>query len=201
MYMSYLATPQTSIILEVEADIQCSQVNRLTRELTALRAHSASVASTASSASTAPNPADAQYPTASRRPRSSSSVSRGSFSHGIPLTSATAGIPHYHRRNASGARDGVADPPMGLGLSRTTSTASASGVSGVSTARYEETAQARIELEEAKKENERLRQRVRELEGLLRSRRSSTVESVRGTSAERTEGRGNESAPAGTGAG
>ncbi len=47
----------------------------------------------------------------------------------------------------------------------------------MSAARYEEAAQARTELEEAKKENEVLRQRVRELEGLLRrGRRGSATD-------------------------
>lgn len=137
---------------------QDSQVNRLTRELTALRAHSASVASTTSTTSSAaPLPPDAAT---SRRHRSSSSISRGSFSHGIPLTSATSSIPHYHRQSLSRTHttDGEGGPP---GMTRT-----------VSTQRYEEAAQARSELEEAKRENEVLRQRVRELEGMLRRSRS-----------------------------
>ncbi|KAF2097935.1 hypothetical protein NA57DRAFT_76735 [Rhizodiscina lignyota] len=176
--------------LELEKE-QEAVVNRLTRELTALRAHSASVASTASSTSTAPNPSDAQsqsqYPTPARRHRSSSSVSRGSFSHAIPLNAATVGIPHYHRPSLSGTREGHAEAPAGPGISRTVSAAS-----GVSTARYEEAAQARMELEEAKKENEALRQRVRELEGLLRGRREGTTESNVGGEAERGEGQSGE---------
>ncbi|OCL08194.1 hypothetical protein AOQ84DRAFT_364337, partial [Glonium stellatum] len=80
--------------LRTDPRTRAPQVNRLTRELSALRAHSASVASTASSnASGAPallldatDPSAAHtgaltgptHPTASRRHRSSSSVSRGS---------------------------------------------------------------------------------------------------------------------------
>jgi hypothetical protein len=45
----------------------------------------------------------------------------------------------------------------------------------LSSPRYEEAALHRQELEEAKKENERLRTRVRELEALVRGRRASSV--------------------------
>lgn len=58
----------------------------------------------------------------------------------------------------------------------------------MSTARYEEAAQARMELEEAKKENETLRQRVRELEAQLRSRRASGVERRRSQDGSATAG-------------
>lgn len=58
---------------------------------------------------------------------------------------------------------------------------------GVSTARYEEAAQARMELEEAKKENETLRQRVRELEAQLRSRRAERSRTRDGAATAATE--------------
>lgn len=162
-----------------------SQVNRLTRELTALRAHSASVASTTSSTSTQPNPADvqSQRPVSSHHHRSSSSVSRTSFSHGIPLNPSTSGIPHHHRPSLSGTREGTADGAR-PGVSRT--------MSNVSSSRYEETAQARMELEEAKRENEVLRRRVRDLEIQLRRRRS---ESERSHSREATTGTADASEP------
>lgn len=47
------------------------------------------------------------------------------------------------------------------------------------TPRYEEVLLHKQELEEAKKENERLRKRVRELEAMVRGRRTSSV-STRG---------------------
>jgi hypothetical protein len=46
----------------------------------------------------------------------------------------------------------------------------------VSTPRYDEVAHYKIELEDAKRENEMLRRRIRELEGLVRDRRGSTSE-------------------------
>lgn len=185
--------------LELEKE-QEAVVNRLTRELSALRAHSASVASTASSnASGAPgllldatDPSTAHtgalmgptHPTTSRRHRSSSSVSRGSvsasyngpttFTTGIPLGAASAGIAHqhqhqHHRYSASSQPAGApqaGDAPSGQG--RTNSV--------VSTPRYEEVAHYRQELEEAKRENELLRRRIRELERVIRGRRSSSSE-------------------------
>ena len=65
--------------LELEKE-QEAVVNRLTRELSALRAHSASVASTASSVTSGihvdQDMMGHTYPTSARRHRSSSSVSR-----------------------------------------------------------------------------------------------------------------------------
>ncbi|KAF2191123.1 hypothetical protein K469DRAFT_558510 [Zopfia rhizophila CBS 207.26] len=165
--------------LELEKE-QEAVVNRLTRELSALRAHSASVASTASSATsgvlldavdthtgalTGPT-----HPTSARRHRSSSSVSRNSvstpytgpttFATGIPLTSATAGIPHSHHRYSVSSQPATSDP---------TSAPMARSASVVSTPRYEEVAHYRQELEEAKRENEMLKRRIRELERMIRS--------------------------------
>lgn len=54
------------------------------------------------------------------------------------------------------------------------------GSRSVSTQRFEETSAHRAELEEAKRENEVLRQRVRELEGLIRGRRGSSLSRERG---------------------
>ena len=67
--------------LELEKE-QEAVVNRLTRELSALRAHSASVASTASSVTSGMHEVDAGV--AARRQRSDSSVSRTSVGgHGM----------------------------------------------------------------------------------------------------------------------
>lgn len=167
--------------LELEKE-QEAVVNRLTRELSALRAHSASVASTTSSiASNAlldvTDPAGsaahsgaplqgATHPTSSRRHRSSSSVSR---SGGLPAHS----LPQSHRQSVSSQQGGVE-------MRRSSSI--------VSTPRYEEVALQRAELEEVKRENEVLKQRIRELERAIRG-----GEEVRGRSgAPATEG----SAPA-----
>jgi hypothetical protein len=105
------------------------------------------------------------HPTSARRHRSSSSVSRSSmstpyttYSTGIPLTSATAGIPHSHRQSVSSqhATGDLANAHQ------------ARSASVVSTPRYEEVAQYRQELEVAKRENESLKRRIRELERLIR---------------------------------
>lgn len=150
--------------LELEKE-QEAVVNRLTRELTNLRAHSASVASTTSSiASNAlldvTDPAGsaahsgaplqgATHPTSSRRHRSSSSVSR---SGGLPLN--VHSVPQSHRQSMSSQHGGGAE------MRRSSSI--------VSTPRYEEVALHRAELEEVKKENEVLKQRIRELERAIR---------------------------------
>jgi hypothetical protein len=147
--------------LELEKE-QEAVVNRLTRELSALRAHSASVASTTSIASSAASgalldPTDSSHagsmtgsmhPTPSRRHRSSSSVSRsglppGSYPHRYSVSSqpATGDLTHRDHRSSS----------------------------VVSTPRYEEVAQQRAELEDVKKENEMLKQRIRDLERMIRS--------------------------------
>jgi hypothetical protein len=146
--------------LELEKE-QEAVVNRLTRELSALRAHSASVASTASSATSGvhvdQDPNGPTHPTSSRRHRSSSSVSRTSMSvppYGIPHTSATVSLPH-HRYSVSSQ-------------TATSDAQQARGASVVSTPRYEEVAHYRQELEEVKRENEALKTRIRELERMIR---------------------------------
>ncbi|PSN72022.1 hypothetical protein BS50DRAFT_241585 [Corynespora cassiicola Philippines] len=174
--------------LELEKE-QEAVVNRLTRELSALRAHSASVASTASSATSGVfleatdaahtgSMAGPTHPTSARRHRSSSSVSRTSMSAsyaGIPLNSATANIPHTHHRYSVSSNPAHTEP------------ASAQMARTVSTPRYEEVAHYRQELEEAKKENELLKRRIRELERMLRgdegNRGRGGVSSSNGTAA------------------
>lgn len=135
------------IHLELEKE-QEAVVNRLTRELSALRAHSASVASTTSSAADsavthAESLTGPTHPTSSRRHRSSSSVSRT----GLPGT-----YPHRHSISSQ--------PATGDAAHRSSSV--------VSTPRYEEVALHKAELEDAKKENDVLKQRIRDLEKLIR---------------------------------
>jgi cell division septum initiation protein DivIVA len=137
--------------LELEKE-QEAVVNRLTRELSALRAHSASVASTTSMSSAADSsvaPVDGltghMHPTSSRRHRSSSSLSR-SASH-VP-----------HRYSVSSQPAAVTSDPTQNQLRDHRSS------SVLSTPRYEEVAQHKAELEEVKKENEALKQRIRDLE-------------------------------------
>lgn len=187
--------------LELEKE-QEAVVNRLTRELSALRAHSASVASTASSnASGAPgllldatDPSAAHtgalmgptHPTTSRRHRSSSSVSRGSvsasyngpttFTTGIPLGAASAGIAHQHQHQHQHHRYSASSQPAGAPQAADAPSGQGRASSVVSTPRYEEVAHYRQELEEAKRENELLRRRIRELERVIRGRRSSSSE-------------------------
>jgi hypothetical protein len=151
--------------LELEKE-QEAVVNRLTRELSALRAHSASVASTTSVASSSasgahldPNDSShagsmtgSMHPTPSRRHRSSSSVSRS----GLPPGS------YPHRYSVS------SQPATG----DTTNSHRSSSV--VSTPRYEEVAHQRAELEQVKRENDMLKQRIRDLERMIRSGEADT---------------------------
>ncbi|KAF2745195.1 hypothetical protein M011DRAFT_469899 [Sporormia fimetaria CBS 119925] len=142
-----LPRPLTAAELHLELEKeQEAVVNRLTRELSALRAHSASVASTASSSTSAAlldTSADTHsgstHPTSSRRHRSSSAVSRN--------------------QSQGHARGSVSD-------------AGRSGsVHHVSSPRYEEVAYWRAEMEDVKKENAMLRNRIMELERMLREKR------------------------------
>ena len=157
--------------LELEKE-QEAVVNRLTRELSALRAHSASVASTTSNA-TDSSAAHAEFltghmhPTSSRRHRSSSSVSRsglppGTYPHRYSISSQPATNDPSHRDNRSS--------------------------SVVSTPRYEEVAQQRAELEEVKKENEALKQRIRDLERMIRRGETDTQRGRTGAPLAQTNG-------------
>jgi hypothetical protein len=156
--------PMTAAELHLELEKeQEAVVNRLTRELSALRAHSASVASTTSSVASgvlvdtadpsvpqSVSMAGPTHPTSSRRHRSSSSVSR-SGATGMP-----PGV-HPHRQS-------ISSQPATSEMRRSSSI--------MSTPRYEEVAHQRAELEEAKKENEALKQRIRELERMLKGNES-----------------------------
>ncbi|KAL1622409.1 hypothetical protein SLS54_004974 [Diplodia seriata] len=167
-------------------------VNRLTRELSALRAHSASVASSVSSTSTsahhhssnpllfeATDPSAVHagamtgptHPTASRRHRSSSSVSRASQPHRWSVSSQSQGQapPQQIDGTGSGVISGASSTyAAGVGMARSPSL----GVGTSAATRFEEAALHRQELEEAKRENELLRKRVRELESELRESRA-----------------------------
>ncbi|KAL6706570.1 hypothetical protein ACN47E_005326 [Coniothyrium glycines] len=149
--------------LELEKE-QEAVVNRLTRELSALRAHSASVASnTSSAAESAVAHAEAlagpTHPTSSRRHRSSSSVSRsglppGSYPQRYSISSqSTTNDPHHRDHRSS---------------------------SIVSTPRYEEVALHKAEMEEVKRENEMLKQRIRELERIVRGNDADAQRGRRG---------------------
>jgi hypothetical protein len=151
--------------LELEKE-QEAVVNRLTRELSALRAHSASVASTTSMSSAADSSvahAEAatgpMHPTSSRRNRrSSSSVSRSGMPSG-----------HLPHRYSVSSQPAASDP----------SQRDVRSSSVVSTPRYEEVAQHKAELEEVKKENEALKQRIRDLERMIRGN-NDTADGQRG---------------------
>jgi hypothetical protein len=146
--------PMTAAELHLELEKeQEAVVNRLTRELSALRAHSASVASnTSSAAESAVAHAEAlagpTHPTSSRRHRSSSSVSRS----GLPPVSS------YTQRYSVSSQSTTTDPSQRDQRSS----------SVVSTPRYEEVALHKAEMEEVKRENEMLKQRIRELERTIR---------------------------------
>lgn len=193
-------------------------VNRLTRELSALRAQTASVASTTSSTSDHFFTGDqfgtgaSIIPTSARRHRSSSNLSaRSSRSIRDNLTSAAStsvsGVaaprdqsvqassrpsmdiprPEMSRQNSTNAGYRSSSINASPHLSQTgfhrssmssnathgdasvpqTYPRSPSFSSAVAAARYEEAQSHRMELEAVKRENEALRQRVRELERSL----------------------------------
>ena len=119
------------------------------------------------------------HPTTSRRHRSSSSVSRGSVSASYNgPTTFTTGIPHQHQHQHQHQHHRYSASAQPAGAPQTGDVPSAQGRTNsvVSTPRYEEVAHYRQELEEAKRENELLRRRIRELERVIRGRRSSSSE-------------------------
>ncbi|KAI9661004.1 MAG: hypothetical protein M1821_009331 [Bathelium mastoideum] len=220
--------PQPRTAAELYGEMEKEQegiVNRLTRELSQLRAQTASAASNASASSTSTTstnlPSAAAdphstlltgptHPTPSRRHRSSSSLSRTSATAAIAglhsssleharLSSAIAGSnreypappPPSSARAHSGslstagtaatsnttAAAGSSGVPSAVELQRQPSAASATSVASgrsalpspsLTSARVAEAARERAELETAKAENAVLRERVRELERVLR---------------------------------
>lgn len=163
------------------------QVNRLTRELTLLRAaHNASVASNASSASAGTSNhepigeasllsgAGFSIPSSRRHHRTSSTASQTTASQ---LASSYEG---RHRAGTSSLDPSTyfhqqRVPPSISSVAATPSVAGDQLSPGLmpGTSRYEETAFYRNELETAKKENEALKKKIRELERAVRERQRS----------------------------
>lgn len=207
---------------------QEAMVNRLSRELSLLRQQTASVASTTSSTSATLNdPVDglhsssylnaSAYPTASRRHRSSSSLSasyipavQGSRTgsgagiaplRDIPLSSRPG---RSREPSLTSLRQSEGAPPLFPTASaqqpqvdqfsnhtshRNSLSQQRSRTTSVS--RPDEVARQRGELEALKRENEGLRRRVRDLEGILREHReresASTNQTATGTIATDTD--------------
>jgi hypothetical protein len=114
------------------------------------------------------------HPTSSRRHRSSSSVSRSGM------------LPGPHRYSVS-SQPATSDPAH----------RDVRSSSVVSTPRYEEVAQHKAELEEVKKENEALKQRIRDLERMIRG--NNDADGQRGRRGAPGEGNGvGNAAPSGT---
>ncbi|KAJ5233059.1 hypothetical protein N7468_006015 [Penicillium chermesinum] len=163
------------LMLEKEQE---SMVNRLTRELSALRQQTASVASTASSTSTLDQAADGPLgsPTfsnsthSSRRQRSSSSLSSQNASIQHQSTASVTGI--APSRTADPSR-----PPFHI-PHRTSVSQTHLGLSSNSPGRYEEVALHKAELEAARRENEQLRRRIRELELVLKKQKEDSMDPV-----------------------
>jgi hypothetical protein len=218
----------TELHMELEKE-QEAVVNRLTRELSILRAaHNASVVSNTSSTSAATSTheplADASLlsgsgfsiPTTRRHHRTSSSASQNpihqmaSSYEARAQTSRPQPVP-LSRQDSTASRRSQADspalsssldpssyfhqqriPPSSVPVSSVGATPGSVVGEQLSpglmpaTLRYEETAFYRGELEVAKKENEALKRRIRELERLVRDRRASDASRVRSESVSTT---------------
>ncbi|KAH6605916.1 hypothetical protein Trco_005069 [Trichoderma cornu-damae] len=203
-------------------------VNRLTRELSLLRAaHNASVVSNASSTSNATSHdpivessllsgSGFSIPTARRHHRTSSSTSQTlpNFASSYEARARTSHPVSLSRQNSSASRrsqtgspapSSSIDPSNYFHQQRNPAAASSAMMSSVvatpggsvlgdqmspgllpATLRYEETAFYRQELDNAKKENEALKRRIRELERIVRERRSSDASRNRSDSASTT---------------
>ena len=211
----------TELYLELEKE-QEGIVNRLTRELSSLRAQTASVASTTSSNSELFTSDAAIVPTSARRHRSSSNLStRSTRSINAAATNATSvsgvvparetsvptstrpsmdvGRPDISRQNSAAGRRSVTASPSLSSLhgtpppvlsqsyhthpqrqslntqpspvdSHTQHVRSPSFSAAVAAARYEEAAFHKAELDAVKRENELLRQRIKNLEKDLGAR-------------------------------
>lgn len=168
--------------LELEKE-QEAVVNRLTRELSALRAHSASVASTTSSVASSANV--------------NTGVGHGDVGAGLEGSGSGAGVygGQVHGRQRHRSSSSVSRSGGGLNTTHSQSQSHRQSISSqvsqsqsqshgqvpgvgsvemrrsssiVSTPRYEEVAQQRAELAAAQRENEALKQRIRELERAIR---------------------------------
>lgn len=188
--------------LELEKE-QEAVVNRLTRELSLLRQQTASVVSNASSTST--NIGDSVVPTSARRHRSSSNLSTRSINAVTAGATSISGVAPARESSVAGSTRPSMDVPRptlsresSVGPSRysthrqasqAASTAdhiqhprSPSFSAAVAAARYEEAAFHRAELDSVKRENEILRQRIRELERTLANRSGNEGSESRGRS-------------------
>ena len=150
-----------------------AQVNRLTRELAALRAHTASVASTSSSATTS---------SAMLQHDAAADLVNGGLLPLAPPHPALATPARRHRSSSSVSRAGPAGRYPGPAPAQTQQPDAARrhgrSASLVIAPRYEEMARYRQGLDEAKRENEALRCRVRELERTLARRLDGKVNGV-----------------------
>jgi hypothetical protein len=189
------------------ANIACAhtnghQVNRLTRELSSLRQQTASVASTTSSTSATPNesgdtqhssphPPSAAYSTPSGRHRSSSSLSSYIPAVQGSRTRSVSGVAPPRDASAPGSRPpadlprstrsretSVTSPQQSEGGSLSSSLPHQNSLSQHSMTRFEEAALHRGELESIRRENETLRQRVRDLEHTVKRYREGSTETT-----------------------
>lgn len=169
----------------------------MTRELSLLRQQTASVASTTSSTSTGLNDAIdplhsspySIHPTSSRRHRSSSNLSAYVPAASGPRTSSVASIAPSRESGLPSSRPSADYPRVSRSRDPSVTSARQPGTASPSrssfplpgdpphsttgTARYEEAAYHRAELESIKRENELLRRRVRELEQTLKTYREA----------------------------
>ncbi|KAG5947969.1 hypothetical protein E4U59_005448 [Claviceps monticola] len=222
-----LRHPRQLTAAELHMELEKEQeavVNRLTRELSLLRAaQNASVVSNASSAS-AHDPitetsllsgAGFTIPTSRRHHRNSSSASQNHIQQAASSYEMRCSLPRsaqslslsrrssrsrISRTNSPGPQQSTLDPSSYFHSQRIPHASSVS-VNSVAanpgslshgdqmspglmstTSKYEETAMWRNELDSAKKENETLKQRIRELERMVRSRRERDMSRTRSDS-------------------
>ncbi|KAG5918905.1 hypothetical protein E4U61_001379 [Claviceps capensis] len=226
-----LRHPRQLTAAELHMELEKEQeavVNRLTRELSLLRAaQNASVVSNASSAS-AHDPitetsllsgAGFTIPTSRRHHRNSSSASQNHIQqaassyemrYSLPRSAQSLSLSRrssrsrISRTNSPGPQQSTLDPSSYFHSQRIPHASSVS-VNSVAanpgslshgdqmspglmptTSKYEETAMWRNELDSAKKENETLKQRIRELERMVRSRREHDMSRTRSDSGSTT---------------
>ncbi|KAG6086269.1 hypothetical protein E4U30_002135 [Claviceps sp. LM220 group G6] len=226
-----LRHPRQLTAAELHMELEKEQeavVNRLTRELSLLRAaQNASVVSNASSASASASAHDPitetsllsgagfTIPTSRRHHRNSSSASQNHIQqaassyemrYSLPRSAQSLSLSRQSSRsrisrtNSPGPQQSTLDPssyfhsqrvPHASSVSMNSVAANPGSLShgdqmspGLmsTTSKYEETAMWRNELDSAKKENEMLKQRIRELERIVRSRRERDMSRTRSDS-------------------
>jgi hypothetical protein len=121
------------------------------------------------------------------------------MTHPLPLANGPT-HPTSTRPNRSGSNASATHHPSSLpatvipgAIPIRTTRSSSNSIQG--TPRYDDVAQHRLELEDAKRENERLRQRVIELEATLRERRTGSTSAASTTATNGYHGSGNEDSP------